>query len=260
MKPAFAPLTERSYAFVTGRAPERTMRGFTVEDRGAPLFVAGIYPDEDRYVLFSHATSAFREQLDSFAARRAVAMGARKVREMLAGIRGPVDASASAKHQKTAEFLERLGFRRLEGTTYRFAGLTMREKVELAERVMKARGTPVEIPVRHYFSDGVYAREIRIPAGTLLTGKIHKRTNLNLLSAGEISVLTERGVERVRAPFTVVSPAGTKRIAYAHTDCVWTTVHGTHETDLEKIEAEFIAQSEAEFLAYTRALQHKGGA
>jgi hypothetical protein len=67
---------------------------------------------------------------------------------------------------------------------------------------------------------------------------------LNILSKGEISVLTEDGIKRVSAPFHVVSPAGTKRIAYAHEDCVWTTIHGTEENDLEKIEAHFIAQSE----------------
>ena len=43
---------------------------------------------------------------------------------------------------------------------------------------------------------------------------------------------------------------GTKRIAYAHEDTVWATVHGTHERDLDKIEAHFIAQSEPEFQAF----------
>lgn len=116
----------------------------------------------------------------------------------------------------------------------------------------------IDIPVRNYFSDGVYAREITIPAGTVLTGKIHKRVNLNFLLKGEMSVLTERGVERLVAPATLVSPPGTKRIAYAHTECVWTTVHGTQETDLEKIEAHFIAQSETEYLAYCEALRLEG--
>lgn len=260
MKASFAPLTAERYRDVAGEAPRRTMRGFAMVEAERTLLVVALYPDDDRFVLLSHWAPEFREQLGSFPARRAVAMGAKKTLEMLAGVRGPIDATASEKYPKTAAFLERLGFTQMAGTTYRFAGMSMRSKVELAERVMKARGEPVEIPVRHHFSDGVYAREIRIPAGTLLTGKIHKRANLNILSAGEMSVLTERGVERVRAPFTVVSPAGTKRIAYAHTEVVWTTIHGTQETDIEKIEAEFIAQSEAEFLSYARALEHKEAA
>jgi quercetin dioxygenase-like cupin family protein len=130
----------------------------------------------------------------------------------------------------------------------------MRAKVRHAEREMIERGERVEIPVEHVFSHGLYARKITIPAGTVLTGKIHKRENLNFLLAGEMSVLTEGGVQRVGPGFMVVSPPGTKRIAYTHTECVWVTVHGTKETDLEKIEAEFIAQSEQEYLEFEKAI------
>lgn len=97
--------------------------------------------------------------------------------------------------------------------------------------------------VQHHFSKDVYARELFIPAGTLIIGKIHKHTNLNILSQGEISLLSIDGVKRVSAPYTVVSSPGVKRLAYAHTDCVWTTIHGTDETDIDKIEDQFIAKN-----------------
>ena len=113
----------------------------------------------------------------------------------------------------------------------------------------------VDLPVRHHFSQGVYARELFIPKGTLLTGKIHKYTNLNILSMGEMSVLTDDGVKRVRAPFTVVSPPGTKRIAYAHEDCIWTTILGTSEKDPEKIEDQFTAKSEEEYLMFCKQIE-----
>lgn len=130
----------------------------------------------------------------------------------------------------------------------------IREKVLKAEEIML--GMPqVDMPVKHHFSQGVYARELHIPKGTVLTGKIHKYPQLNILSKGEISVLTEDGIKRVQAPFHVVSPAGTKRIAYAHEDCVWTTIHGTEENDLEKIETHFIAQTEAEYLEFAEMLK-----
>jgi hypothetical protein len=112
----------------------------------------------------------------------------------------------------------------------------------------------VEMPVEHHFSQGVYARELHIPAGTVLTGKIHKHQNLNILSKGDISVFLEDGsVMRVQAPFTVVSPPGTRRAAFAHTDVVWTTIHGTDETDVDEIERQFICQSPAEYLEYLEA-------
>lgn len=96
---------------------------------------------------------------------------------------------------------------------------------------------------------------MHIPAGVILTGEIHKFENLNILSQGKIEVLTEKGMETVEAPFTVVSPAGTKRIARAITDCVWTTVHGTDENDLNIIEKTFIAKSEQEWLEFRNANQ-----
>ena len=111
-------------------------------------------------------------------------------------------------------------------------------------------GEQIDLPVVHHFSHGIYGREMHIPKGVVVSGKIHKYPQLNVLICGELSVLTENGVVRVRPPFVVVSPAGTKRIAYAHEDSRWLTVHGTHETDLEKIEAHFIAQTEDEFLQF----------
>jgi len=127
------------------------------------------------------------------------------------------------------------------------------DKVVLIEEKMREH-PQIDIPVKHYFSQGVYAREITIPKGTLLTGKIHKYQQLNIMSSGEMSVLTQDGVVRVKAPFTIVSPPGTKRIAYAHEDTVWTTIHGTDETDLEKIEAHFIAKDEHEYLEFQKVL------
>ena len=127
--------------------------------------------------------------------------------------------------------------------------LSTRDKVFLIEDEMR-KYPQLDLPVKDHFSDGVYGRELFIPAGTLLTGEIHKYRQLNVLVAGDISVHTEDGIRRVQAPFIVVSPAGTKRIAYAHTDCVWLTVHGTHETDLGKIKEKFIAQNDAEYSAF----------
>ena len=129
------------------------------------------------------------------------------------------------------------------------AELSLRDKVNLIEGEM-LKCEQREIPIRHYFSPGVYAREITIPADTLLTGRVHKYAQLNILSGGEISVLTEDGIVRVRAPFTVVSPPGTKRIAYAHTECTWTTILHTEETDPDKIEDLFTVETDKEYLQF----------
>lgn len=121
---------------------------------------------------------------------------------------------------------------------------TLRDKVLRLEEALRAR-TDTHLPedVHHHFAPGVYMRELRIPKGAVLTGKIHRTAHLNILAKGEISVLTEHGVQRLVAPVVISSSPGIKRAGYAHEDTVWITVHPTHETDLEKLEAELIAPS-----------------
>jgi quercetin dioxygenase-like cupin family protein len=136
--------------------------------------------------------------------------------------------------------------------------LILRDQVNDIEKQMLSM-PQVELPVEHYFSHKVYARELHIPKGTTLTGRIHKFANLNILIQGDMSVLIDGEVKRVTAPYTIVSPPGTKRIAYAHEDCIWTTILGTDETDADVIEELFTAQSDQDYLAFCDKLKIKGG-
>jgi quercetin dioxygenase-like cupin family protein len=95
----------------------------------------------------------------------------------------------------------------------------------------------VEIPVKHHFAEGVYAREIFIPKDVVLTGLIHRQSQINFCLKGDISVATEFGYRRVQGGDLMVSPAGIKRAAYAHEDTIWVTVLGTLLTDPDAIEA-----------------------
>lgn len=112
-----------------------------------------------------------------------------------------------------------------------------RAEIEMLEREMLKR-PQVEIKTTHHFAEGLYAREIFIPAGVLLTGKVHSGEHLNIVSQGEINVWTEDGMKTVCAPFTMVSRPGTKRVGLAIRDTVWTTIHAnpTHTRDLAQLE------------------------
>lgn len=101
----------------------------------------------------------------------------------------------------------------------------------------------VDLPVKHFFSKDVYAREMSVAKGVILVGKIHKHQNMNIISKGKVSVLSLDGVQHFEAPYTFVASPGAKRVIFAHEDTVWTTIHGTGEQDLEKIEQEFIAKT-----------------
>jgi len=98
------------------------------------------------------------------------------------------------------------------------------------------------MPLKHSFAPGVYVREIFIPKGSMLTGKIHRHSHPNFLMQGEVIVVTEfGGREHLKAPKSMISKAGTKRAIYAIEDTIWITVHVTEETDLKKIEEYVIA-------------------
>jgi hypothetical protein len=101
-------------------------------------------------------------------------------------------------------------------------------------------------PLKHSFADGCYIREIFNPKGELLVTKIHKVAHPFFLMKGDMTILMEDGIKRIKAPHYGITPAGTKRLIYCHEDCVFVTVHATNETDLEKIEEEVIAKDFSE--------------
>ena len=102
-------------------------------------------------------------------------------------------------------------------------------------------------PLKHSFADGCYIREIFNPKGALLVTKIHKVTHPFFLMKGDMSILMEDGIKRIKAPHYGITPAGTKRIIYCHEDCVFVTVHATKLTDIKAIEEEVIAKDFDEF-------------
>jgi len=133
--------------------------------------------------------------------------------------------------------------------------VTLDEHASLVEKLEflqdEAKQLPqVEVTLRHYFAHGIYGRELARPAGTLIIGKIHKTRHMFILLSGEMSVLTDNGMERFVAPQIVIGSPGTKRLTYAHTDCVAIVLHGTPLTDLDEIEKVFVAQNDQEYLKY----------
>lgn len=101
-------------------------------------------------------------------------------------------------------------------------------------------------PVKHSFGEGCYVREWNSPPGMLVVSKLHKIAHPYFILEGDISVATEDGLQRIKAPHYGITPAGTKRVLYTHSQTKWVTVHVTEETDIEKIEAEIIAADPSE--------------
>ncbi len=120
---------------------------------------------------------------------------------------------------------------------------TTREQVLALEREIQKQ-PPVDFPIRHYYAPGLYAREITIRKGYVLTGAVHKTENLAVLSAGRLLLVTEKGVVEVAAPHTLTVKPGQKNAAYALEDSVWTNFFPTTETDPDKL-VELLTESKA---------------
>ncbi|MGJ7500068.1 hypothetical protein ACSFBF_06885 [Variovorax sp. ZT5P49] len=131
-------------------------------------------------------------------------------------------------------------------------------KIDALETAIRAQPrTTLEWETVHHFAPGIYAREMRVPAGAVITSKVHKFENLSILSKGRMALYMEDGtVREVSAGFHIVAPPGARRVAFVLEDAVWTCMHNTDERDLQKIEAHFIAQNVDEYLAFMRDQKH----
>lgn len=125
--------------------------------------------------------------------------------------------------------------------------LEIRSKIALMEEamnMMQADGVPgLDLPVKETFTDGVYIREMTIPADSLIVGKIHRHAHLNYITKGRVTVLTKDGLQDLEGPCSMISSAGTKRALYTHTETLWTTVHAnpTNLIDTDELEKEIIS-------------------
>lgn len=110
----------------------------------------------------------------------------------------------------------------------------------------------VACKLNHHFGPGIYIRELEIPAGCIAIGHAHKGESMNILLKGTMHIIDGSGIPRtIEGPMVFVAPPGRKAV-FAVTDCVFQNIHATTETDLAKIEEQFIEKS-ATWLDFHRA-------
>lgn len=124
---------------------------------------------------------------------------------------------------------------------------TQRQKVERLEALIQQL-PQVDCPIRNYFAPGLYAREMTIPAGTTITGAVHKRENLAVLSKGRLLLATENGPVEISAPHILTVKPGAKNAATALEDSVWTNFFATETTDLDALVEELTESTAAELI------------
>lgn len=98
--------------------------------------------------------------------------------------------------------------------------------IDELESVMIQSPDIIDAPLQHKFTDGMYIREIFMPAGSLWTSKIHKTEHPYVVSYGKVAVsIDSNDWYEITAPYTGITQPGTRRVLYILEDCIWTTFH-----------------------------------
>ena len=83
-------------------------------------------------------------------------------------------------------------------------------------------------PTDDDYGCSTYSRELFMPAGMVVVGKLHKKPHLTFLMSGTMLVVSEDGgTKRLKGPLSFVSPAGVKRAFYIEEDSTLVCVHLT---------------------------------
>jgi len=105
---------------------------------------------------------------------------------------------------------------------------------------------------KHTFADSIYVRQMTIEKGEVIIGAIHKHLHVWILLSGHITVLTEDKLEEYKAPCTVLSEPGVKRVIFGNEESIFTNVHKnpTNTEDIKELEKEIVALNYKEYEEY----------
>ena len=108
-----------------------------------------------------------------------------------------------------------------------------------------------KIPIKNFFMDGVYVREMTMYKGTAVVGAIHKHLHVWFLLKGHVTIANKEGVEDYEAPCQVISTPGTRRIIQANEDSIFVNVHKNPDNldinKLNELEKQFCSKNMDEY-------------
>lgn len=90
------------------------------------------------------------------------------------------------------------------------------------------------LQIRHHFGDGLYAKEIHVPAGEVIGKHVHNYTHFSVLAQGTAIVETDGGdgtrklkTRQVIKPGLIEVKANVYHKITALTDVTWYCIHAT---------------------------------
>ncbi|MES2323288.1 MAG: cupin domain-containing protein [Pseudomonadota bacterium] len=101
----------------------------------------------------------------------------------------------------------------------------------------------IDLRIKHYFSPGVYAKEMHLPAQHVATSHKHEYDHISHLSAGRVLVCVDGVEAEYAAPAFIMIRAHAEHEIVAIEDAVWFCIHQTDETDASKIDEVLIEKA-----------------
>ena len=100
-----------------------------------------------------------------------------------------------------------------------------------------------EFPITNNFTDGLYMRQMKMKAGTIVISAIHHTNHFWFLLSGKVVVENENEIVEHIAPCWSYSLKGTKRLIKCVEDCVLINIiaNPTDTNNMEEIEKSFFS-------------------
>ena len=112
----------------------------------------------------------------------------------------------------------------------------------------------IELPIEHFFMEGVYVRKMIMREGVTVIGAIHKHLHMCFLTEGHLLVADELGSKEYKAPCHIIATPGIKRVLHALEESVWYNTHmnPTNTNNVDEIEKNTVAVNYKEYDNYNK--------
>ena len=101
--------------------------------------------------------------------------------------------------------------------------------------------------MNEYLIGGAYIRSLLLPKDKVFISKLWKQERLWIIVSGEVTITTEEGTKRVKAPYVAQPMLGSKVAVLSHEDTLWFAFTGSKAEKLEDVESEIIAKDYSDF-------------
>lgn len=94
----------------------------------------------------------------------------------------------------------------------------------------------VDLGIEHYFSDGLYAKQMNLPKGHIAVSHKHHYSHFSVLAKGKAIVKTDDTESVFVAPACIEIKSNIQHSIEAIEDVVWFCIHATTVADPELID------------------------